>query len=363
MGSLMGLMLAGCGGGSSNNFSTSTQTIGGLNTIATLSSTVDAANGDNNPYALAIAPPVSTSFPADGISGHVQPGDIIVGNFNNSAGTQGAGTTYEDVTTGHPINVFTEPAGTAGGPVAFAFNTVNGYNWVANAGLLNSTSPGDQQIVSPTGTLAGTLTNSATQYAWGETFNNLFGGKGAFFTSNVYSGSIVRTNIVATNTGVNFTYDTLASGLPTTLSGFGGTAVGPSGMVDTSNDTLYFVDGLNNTVYSIANASTVAANTGTSNVQTVYSDTSGKYLDQPVGLTLNPINGDLIISNQKTNNLVELNPTTKTIVAVKTVDHTAVQSNGNGSGLFGVAATTDANGNLKVYFTDDNTNTVDTLSK
>jgi hypothetical protein len=33
-----------------------------------------------------------------------------------------------------------------------------------------------------------------------------------------------------------------------------------------------------------------------------------------------------------------------------------------GSALFGVAAATDAKGNLEVFFTDDNTNTLNVLS-
>ncbi len=361
-GSVLGLALSGCGG-SSSSLSTSSQTIGGLQTISTLSSTVDTANGDNNPYALAIAPPKSTAFPGDGVSGHIQPGDIIAGNFSSSAGVQGGGTTYEDVTTGKPVNVFTEPAGTAGGPTFFAFNTANGFLWTANAGLLTSASPGNVQIVSPSGSLVNTLNNSAVWYGWGQAYNNAFGGKNAFFSVNLYTGSIVRINIVPSGTGVSFTYDTLASGLPATLSGFGGTGVGPAGMVDTASDTLYFVDSDNNTIYSIANATSVAAASGTANLKVVYSDPNGTYLNQPVGLALNPINGDLITCNQKNNNLVEINPSTGKIVAVKTVDSTPVQSNGGGSALFGVAATVDASGNLKVYFTNDNTNTVNVLSK
>ncbi len=35
---------------------------------------------------------------------------------------------------------------------------------------------------------------------------------------------------------------------------------------------------------------------------------------------------------------------------------------GNGSALIGDAASTDAMGNLEVFFTDDNTNTLDVLS-
>lgn len=50
------------------------------------------------------------------------------------------------------------------------------------------------------------------------------------------------------------------------------------------------------------------------------------------------------------------------IAGQKTLDPTPVNPmTGAGSALFGVAARVSANGHLEVYFTDDNTNTVDLL--
>ncbi len=79
-------------------------------------------------------------------------------------------------------------------------------------------------------------------------------------------------------------------------------------------------------------------------------------------MTQNPLNGDLIVANQLDNNLVEIT-TGGQLVATKTVDSAVVNpTTGANSGLFGVAATTDSAGNLMVYFTDDNDNTVKKLS-
>ena len=50
------------------------------------------ANGDTNPYGVAFVPP---GFSA---GGPLQPGDILVSNFNNSAGQSGTGTTIVRVT-------------------------------------------------------------------------------------------------------------------------------------------------------------------------------------------------------------------------------------------------------------------------
>jgi len=92
-------LISGCSGMSSNSMSTNgtsgtsgmtatPSVLSQLTTKTTIGSTVDPVNGDNNPYGLAIAP--STSGP-------ITAGDLIVCNFNNKAGTSGAGTTIEDL--------------------------------------------------------------------------------------------------------------------------------------------------------------------------------------------------------------------------------------------------------------------------
>ncbi len=88
----------------------------------------------------------------------------------------------------------------------------------------------------------------------------------------------------------------------------------------------------------------------------------GKPLNTPGGFTLNPINGDLLVTNLADNNLVELNMNKQTVVGVKQIDPTAVDNQGNGSALFGVAAIKDERGNLRVFFTNDNTNSLNVLS-
>ncbi len=362
-GTTLVLVAAGCGGGSS--LSTSPQTIGGLNTITTLSSTIDTKNGDTNPYAIAIAPAASATFTADGVSGHIQPNDVVVGNFSNSAGTMGAGTTIEDVTSGKPVNVFTDSGGLSG-PSAFAFNTTNGYLWSSNLGLGTPSSSGGVQIVTPAGVQAATLTDPSVQYGWGQVYNGDYGGKACFFAANASTGQIVRITVnPGTNGGATtYTYDILCGTIGSTLNGFGGTAVGPIGLAHGTDDTLYIANGYNNTIFAIPNSTTVPASTTLSNVILVYTDTSATYLDQPAGLAINPFNNDLIIANQKRNTIVELNPATKGIVGVKTVDPAVVNTTtGANSALFGIAVANDGIGNLKVYFTDGNNNSVKVLSK
>src|SRR6516162_4560663 len=64
-----------------------------------ISSTIPA-NGDLNPYGVAFVPP---GFSA---GGPLQPGDILVSNFNNSAGLSGTGTTIVRVTPAGQVSLF-----------------------------------------------------------------------------------------------------------------------------------------------------------------------------------------------------------------------------------------------------------------
>src|SRR5579863_6510246 len=54
-------------------------------------------NGDVNPYGVAFVPP---GFPAGGA---INPGDILVSNFNASSNLQGSGTTIVDVPPAAPL--------------------------------------------------------------------------------------------------------------------------------------------------------------------------------------------------------------------------------------------------------------------
>ena len=57
-------------------------------------------NGDVNPYGVAFAP---TGLPTGGV---LQPGDILVSNFNNSGNMQGTGSTITRVTSNGTASTF-----------------------------------------------------------------------------------------------------------------------------------------------------------------------------------------------------------------------------------------------------------------
>ena len=64
----------------------------------TITSTVPA-NGDVNPYGVAVVP---TS------TGSLVKGDVLVSNFNNSANLQGTGTTIVQISPGGPQTLFAQ---------------------------------------------------------------------------------------------------------------------------------------------------------------------------------------------------------------------------------------------------------------
>src|SRR6266566_6272349 len=71
---------------------------GPLNTVTTLASTVPA-NGDVNPYGVAVVPRST---------GNLQQGNVLVSNFNNAANVQGTGTTIVQVTPAGHASLFAQ---------------------------------------------------------------------------------------------------------------------------------------------------------------------------------------------------------------------------------------------------------------
>jgi DNA-binding beta-propeller fold protein YncE len=122
-------------------------------------------------------------------------------------------------------------------------------------------------------------------------------------------------------------------------------------------DVLVFQDPAQSRIAALANASTLQTATGMGT--DIF---KGAPLNVPGGIAINPLNHDILVVNLNDNNMVEINADKATVVATKTVDPLVVDAMGNNSALFGVVATEDRRGNLLVYFTDDNTNTLNALS-
>ena len=337
-------------------------TIAGLHKVRVVATTVDPTNGDQNPYGLVIVPESAAT------TGLLAPGDLLVSNINNSNNVMGLGTTIERIRPSMsdptPETFFSGAAS----PIAMVLNANATSVWIANYGLDQNGIKGNVDVVNNKGALFahGSIDDSRLWGSWGQGFNGQpVGGTvpPVFFDTNVLTGAVYRLEkFAATAQGPNFAAATITQ--IAELGHAGNTilnVVGPQGMAWSKiNDTLYIADPVNNRIVAVPH-STTATNGW---FYTVY---HGRPLNQPAGIALNPINGDLLVVNQGDNKLIEIAPSADDpddshVVGIRLLDKTEVQAGGVGSALFGVAATTDEDGNLAVYFTNDNTNTVNLLS-
>jgi hypothetical protein len=334
-------------------------TINGLTKIAMVGVTdkIIGANNkavtvDPNPYGVVVSP----SNTPNGL----KKGDILVTDIGNNE----TGNTIVKFTNqkgpGRVFNV-TASAGTVG-PADMAFNNQTGSLWVSNV------TANDVQVFRPNGILETTITDPLLNHPWGMATNdgNVYvkGVSRAFFVANVKDATIDRIDVIPQAQGLPLFKVAQIGQL--TLNG-AETKLGlkwvPQLKVGkkTLKDVLLAIDTANNRIAAYANSSTIYAN-GTKGTGKGFTAFVGKPLNMPGGFAINPLNGDLLVVNLMDNNLVELNLTQGKVVGVKMIDPVVVDGQGNGSALFGVAAIKDDKGNLRVFFTDDNTNSLDVLS-
>jgi hypothetical protein len=321
-----------------------------LDDTTTIGSTVDPINGDQNPYGLDIA---RTD------AGKLERGDLVVCNFNNGANVQGTGTTIVALhphAGATPTRIIQSPS-LLGCP-ALALGPTDAI-WAA------AFAANDNPIVSPGGALLTTLPGGP----WHGPFGQAFAPQArpfttaAFYESNASNGSIVRINI---NPGPTFTFDVIATGFPVN-NGVPGSILGPSGLqYDAKHDRLYIVDGTNNALYAFRHVSTIPAG-GIVVKGTTFSGPfarrarlifSGPPLNGPISSALLD-NGHLVLGNTLDPNgknlMVELTPH-GTLLATKNVD------TGAAGAIFGMVAT-GGDQETKLYFNDDNLNSVVVLTR
>lgn len=341
-----------------------------LHHIRVVASTV-APNGDQNPYGLTFDSFKGTQSAPNPYYGH-----LLVSDFSNAQGVNGEGRSILaiDPLTGQST-LFSQDA--QYGPVALSVSP-KGPIWIADFGGLYPTGQNDAVLAPNGNTFAdggSFITNQVNPQAklagpWGQVFvpNET---APAFLVTNVLNGTIeAMYDFAPPHFSTDTKFRTIGQGLAHTGTN-ANNAVGPQGMVyDPATGEVYVTDGADNSIRAFKWEGPASPDQGQG--QLIY---RGGPLRQPAGITLDPINGDLLVVNQQNNNLIEIR-LPKTIdtkghkevtvkarpVAVKRLDKTAVNpGTGAGSALFGVYATQSASGQLVVYFTDDNTNTLDML--
>jgi hypothetical protein len=177
-------------------------------------------------------------------------------------------------------------------------------------------------------------------------------------TSNAGNGSIVRVDIAGT------TFRTIATGFSLNTGAMPGNILGAAGLTyDAAKDTLFVVDSNENRVVAFAGYSTLAAGAIVVEADGSFGGPSaasasvlfaGTPLNGPISAA-QLFNGDLVVGNTGDNLLVEISPAGK-VVATQNLDKGAVGA------LFGIVATGTGASDTKIYFNDDNDNTVKLLA-
>jgi hypothetical protein len=288
-------------------------------------------------------------------------GQLLVCNFEDSAGVPGNGTTMEALKptpNSAPVRLFQNNAiEGCDGDAIFKSGTVYG------AGLTS----GKIAVISKKATLVKTYSGktvtdpfSDTAATTGQSFSPLY----------LYAGTTTGGGILSISIG------SYGNGLATQVAkGFGvskgSQELAPSGLqYDRSIDTLYIVDGVTNTVVAFSNSSKlldkdeIIVGPNGKTFQCKYPKTtcgslvySGSPLNAPMASALLP-NGNLVVANTQgtANTLVELTPAGQ-VLDTEVVDTSSTQ------GVFGLAAGGTSDSNTVLFYTDTNTNTVQELER
>lgn len=343
--------------------------IGSLHHLATVGSTVPA-NGDINPYGVAVVPKSV---------GNLVQGDILVSNFNASSNLQGTGTTIVQVAPNGTLSLFAQitkaslPGACPGGIGLTTALAVLQRGWVVvgslptKDGTAATAKAGCLIVLDSTGHSVETFAGSLINGPWDMTAADQ-NGHASLFVTNVLNGTVAGNGQVVneqTVIRIDLSVPNPGHGIPeresTTIIGSGFSArtdplalvIGPTGLaINTSNgaDTLYVADSLNNRIAAIPDALNRQTSAHTGNDLT-----SNGFLNDPLGMTLAPF-GDVLTVNGNNGKVVETTPT-GTQIDKKFLDHSGTPP---GSGcLFGLTLLPDNSG---IYFVDDCTNTLNTLT-
>jgi hypothetical protein len=337
----------------------------------TLTSTVPE-NGDQNPYALVVAP-VSV--------GKIQKDDVLVDNFNNLSNLQGLGTTIVDYNPATkksslfamvPRNL----PGCPGGVGMSTAMTMLKAGWVivgstpSRDGTTATKGDGCLMVFDANGKLAATWSGPDINGPWGNMAVVDNGTSAILFISmsgfdvpdwHVLDPATGYSVVVNKSTVLRLQLSIPAGGPPTIVNrtvvanGLGQRAnrdvflIGPTGLALGPDNTLYVSDAQENRIVAIADATTRATSGGTGR-----EITRGGLLHRPLAMFMAP-NGHLIVCNAQNGQVVEIDPVAGKQIVAQWVDINQAQSPPGNGDLFGIALTPDGRG---FYYVEDDMNTI-----
>ena len=246
--------------------------VGPLHHVTTLASTVPA-NGDVNPYGVAVVPRGT---------GHLRQGNILVSNFNNKANVQGTGTTIVQITPHGHVSLFAKVSrhlrGCPGGVGLTTALTVLRSGWVIVGSLPtkggNVSGSGCLIVLDRWGHVRETFAGRGINGPWDMTSAD-FGRTADLFVTNVlngtvaakgaivHRGTVVRLLLVIPpgRTAVHRQVDRIGSGFGEHLDP-AALVIGPTGVGLGRNGTLYVADTVANRIAAIPHAVFRVSNAG-----------------------------------------------------------------------------------------------------
>ncbi|MGF6414722.1 hypothetical protein OKW37_006457 [Paraburkholderia sp. MM5482-R2] len=324
-------------------------------------------NGDQNPYALVVAP-VS--------AGTVKKGDVLVGNFNNSTNLQGTGSTIINY---HPdtrqMTVFaTVPRDLKECPGGIGLSTAMTMlksGWVivgstpSNDGTTGTKGAGCLIVIDPQGKIASTISTPNINDPWGNMAVVDNGTSATLFVSNAGFGvgdAQGNPPVFKQATVLRLDLDVPAGKPPVVKqetvigSGFGAQAdkgvflVGPTGLALSADQKLLYVsDAIGNRITAIDDPLTRDSSAGVGRQLT-----ADGLLHRPLAMVTAP-NGHLLVTNALNGQVVEIDPATGKQLYARWIDTDKAQSPPGNGDLFGIAMTPEGDG---FYYVEDDVNTL-----
>ncbi|WP_206956532.1 hypothetical protein [Trinickia acidisoli] len=328
-------------------------------------------NGDQNPYAIAVAP-VS--------AGTVKAGDVLVDNFNNSTNLQGTGSTIVDF---HPdtkqMSVFaTVPRDLKACPGGIGLSTAMTMlksGWVivgstpSNDGTTTTKGAGCLIVLDSNGKVVSTITGENINDPWGNMAVVDNGATATLFVSNAGFGvggpnagpdgevpvfkqsTVLRLDLeIAPGKAPVVKKQTVVAG------GFGAQAdkgvflIGPTGLaLSADQKQLYVSDAIGNRITVVDDPLTRDTSAGVGRQLT-----ADGLLHRPLAMVTAP-NGHLLVTNALNGQVVEIDPASAKQLYARWIDADKAQSPPGSGDLFGIAMTPQGDG---FYYVQDDVNTL-----
>jgi hypothetical protein len=324
-------------------------------------------NGDQNPYAIFVAP-VS--------AGVVKAGDVLVDNFNNAANLQGTGSTIVDY---HPdtkqMSLFaTIPRDLKECPGGVGLSTAMTMlksGWVvvgstpSNDGTTGTKGAGCLIVIDPNGKIAKTISSPNINDPWGNMAVVDNGDHATLFISMAGFGVgsadgnppvFKQSTVLRLDLDIPNGQTPVVKSETVVASGFGAQAdkgvflVGPTGLaLSADNKLLYISDAIGNRINVIEDPLTRDTSAGVGRQLT-----ADGMLHRPLAMITTP-QGHLLVTNALNGQVVEIDPSAAKQLYARWIDTDKAQTPPGNGDLFGIALTPAGDG---FYYVEDDVNTL-----